>query len=220
MPWLEPHWKYCTPSTEPSFLPSGRSSSTPNQGPGANCVGPAKRTVPWNFSSTTTRVPSTIAGDMASQTEEPGRREAAAALGRAVLTTAGPLPPLSGSQCLFADSSFTPLGRAKRPLAGSQLKYCTCSTLPSFLPSGWSSSTPTQGPGANCVEPTKRTTPGNLSSTTTRTPRATSGGTASKCEGRGCCWRAPGAASKPRPAGPRPEGRGVAASVLASAGRS
>lgn len=33
-------WKYWTPATDPSFLPSSFSRTTPAQSPGANCVGP------------------------------------------------------------------------------------------------------------------------------------------------------------------------------------
>lgn len=38
--------KYCTPATEPSFFPSGRSSSTPAHRPPENSVLPQKRRVP------------------------------------------------------------------------------------------------------------------------------------------------------------------------------
>uniref|UniRef100_A0A6B0UXI9 Putative secreted protein n=1 Tax=Ixodes ricinus TaxID=34613 RepID=A0A6B0UXI9_IXORI len=40
------HRKYFVPATEPSFLPTGSSSSTPAHCPVANSVGPMKRRVP------------------------------------------------------------------------------------------------------------------------------------------------------------------------------
>lgn len=50
-------------------------------------------------------------------------------------------------------------GRRNMPLEGSQSKYRCPWTLPSFLPSKLSNSTPTQSPSANSVCPTYRTIP-------------------------------------------------------------
>ena len=68
--------------------------------------------------------------------------------------------PASDPPCPPPRGFFTCTLRTKRPWFGRQGKYSTSLTLPSFLPSAVSSSTPTQSPGANCVGPMKRTTPG------------------------------------------------------------
>ncbi|MPC67149.1 hypothetical protein E2C01_061315 [Portunus trituberculatus] len=46
-----------TPSTDPSFLPSGRSSSTPAHSPAAKAARPTYRSVPGSTPPTTTRAP-------------------------------------------------------------------------------------------------------------------------------------------------------------------
>jgi len=52
------------------------------------------------------------------------------------------------------------LGRTNRPRSGAHSKYRFPLTLPSFFPSGVSSSSPTQIPAAKSVTPENRTVPG------------------------------------------------------------
>ena len=52
---------------------------------------------------------------------------------------------------------YTPVGLMNMPWPGSQSKYLCPWTEPSFLPDWSSNSRPTQSPGANSVDPAKRT---------------------------------------------------------------
>lgn len=72
---------------------------------------------------------------------------------------------------------MTILSLTKTPHPSSHWKYLVPATLPSFLPPGASSSTPTHLPGAKAVCPTKRTCP-RPAETRTRAPRGMTKGEA------------------------------------------
>ena len=81
-------------------------------------------------------------------------------------------------------SARTSLDLEKTPCRGGQVKYCSPPTVPSFFPCGVSSSTPAHSPGANLVSPMKRTVPGLLPPTYTRSPTEKLAWSGERCKTR------------------------------------
>eukprot|EP00443_Scrippsiella_acuminata_P133282 CAMPEP_0115679318 /NCGR_PEP_ID=MMETSP0272-20121206/56217_1 /TAXON_ID=71861 /ORGANISM="Scrippsiella trochoidea, Strain CCMP3099" /LENGTH=146 /DNA_ID=CAMNT_0003118539 /DNA_START=29 /DNA_END=466 /DNA_ORIENTATION=+ len=130
--------------TVPSCMPLASSSSMPIHSPEANFTPPMKRTVPW-LPAHMTRCPSEIEPSAVAGAEG---SVSAAASSEAEAEAVGDAPPTESCAAC-----------AKAPRFGAQTKYGTPMTLPSCMPPGSASSSPTHSPLANLTSPMYRTVP-------------------------------------------------------------
>mmetsp|Transcript_3598 Transcript_3598/g.6029 ORF Transcript_3598/g.6029 Transcript_3598/m.6029 type:complete len:277 (-) Transcript_3598:59-889(-) len=148
-PCLAVQEKYSLPKRLPSCMPTGWSKATPTHSPVAKPTWPTYCTVPA-LPFHMTREPTAK--------EPPAGAGAATAAGAA--TGAAAIGAAAGAAGVGAPPAPISAGVQKMPVLGGHVKYGTLNTVPSCMPFGASSWTPTHSPDAKSTGPLYFTVPG------------------------------------------------------------